>query len=140
MEQGNVCLMKNFVCCDSTTGIPKTSFKWIQFIHLATLFQNVAPWLFAFRIARDIEDRNFCWSNFDISEFFSFFYKPKIYFFFKTATLLAIAMIPLIAKSTGMHSPLNSPLQRRLRRTPLAAATIMPTGPLRLSTQPGRGS
>lgn len=51
-----------------------------------------------------------------------------------------IAIIALMAKSTGIIWTLFSPLQCIERITPFPAAIMSPTGPFKLSTQPGIGS
>jgi hypothetical protein len=45
------------------------------------------------------------------------------HFSFEVTTLLTMPMRPLIAKSTGIHSPEYSPLHKSVRRTPFDAAT-----------------
>lgn len=54
--------------------------------------------------------------------------------------LKAIASSPFMAISTGITSALYSGLHNIVLITPLPAPIIMPTGPFRLSTQPGKGS
>lgn len=49
-------------------------------------------------------------------------------------------MIALIAMSTGITCAIREPSQSIVRMTPLPAPIIMPTGPFKLSTQPGTGS
>lgn len=143
VEKRHVDLVLENVGCDVAAGIPEARFERILLVHLAALAQNVAPGPLACRITRDIKNGNFrrpAKVNVIIRN--DRFQTPlnANYFSFVIATFLAIPIRPLIAKSTGMHSPLSSPLQRSVRRTPLAAAIMMPTGPLRLSTQPGSGS
>lgn len=55
-------------------------------------------------------------------------------------SLAAIVTMALIAKSTGMTWEYISELHNMDRITPFPAAAIKPTGPFRLSTQPGTGS
>lgn len=52
----------------------------------------------------------------------------------------AIAIIALMAMSTGITSAVNSSATSIERINPFPAATTTPTGPFRLSTQPGIGS
>lgn len=53
---------------------------------------------------------------------------------------LATIMSPFMAKSTGIPSQLISSLQYMDLITPFPAATTIPVGPFKLSTQPGNGS
>lgn len=56
------------------------------------------------------------------------------------AVAQATAMVKLIAKSTGMISPIISPLPFMVLMTPLPTPTIAAVGPFMLSIQPGTGS
>ena len=53
---------------------------------------------------------------------------------------MAIMINPLIARSTGITSPVYVSLQSIVRMTPLAPPTNIPIGPFKLSTHPGKGS
>lgn len=124
MKQGDVDLVNEFVCCYVTARIPKSRFQRILLVHFASFIQNISPSSFAFWMTRDVENWNLVWPSencFSVNISTRFF----TYFCVVLATFFVIPMMPLMAKSTGMHSPLSSPLQRSVRRTPLAAAILM---------------
>lgn len=62
------------------------------------------------------------------------------YLSFLVPSIAARAMIELIAMSTGITWAVREPSQSIVRMTPLPAPNMTPTGPFRLSTQPGTGS
>lgn len=143
VEQRDVDLVLEDVGGDVAAGVPEARLERVLLVQLAALAENVAPRPLAGRVARDIKNWNVRRpAKVNVVMCNDRFQTPlnANYLSFVIATFLAIPIRPLIAKSTGMHSPLSSPLHKRVRRTPLAAAIMMPTGPFRLSTQPGSGS
>lgn len=66
--------------------------------------------------------------------------RVNAYFCLLFAVFHAIAITAFIAMSTGTASALYSGLHNMDRSTPLPPATIIPVGPFKLSTQPGKGS
>lgn len=145
MEQNNANSMVEFASSDSSVGVPHSSFKRIFVGGCFSPFQHFCPCC-SFRFWTSyVVHRNFWWPVRKKQNYvklnsvfagrshvtYNSFICPKVY---------AMVMSPFIAKSTGITSALYSPLHSIDLITPLPPATMIPTGPFKLSTHPSTGS
>lgn len=140
--------MHEFVSGHVAAWIPDTGLKWIFVVQIPAKVKYFPPCnLLAVR-AGHIEHRNVFRSANYVFFYFRLTSCILRYFVLISSTHFttvvpifhATEINPLIAMSTGMTSERNSPLHNMVRITPLAPPTMIPIGPLRLSTHPGTGS